>query len=471
MTIADNIEWIDPRIILVEKRQRSETKTEQLIDSIKKYNILIPLIVTHTQSEIGAPLEISLVDGRRRLACAIELNLALIPVRFFETLSESEMKTIELEANIKRENLPWNDRVRAIGGLHELKLSEDPYWTVDQTAELISYSRRQTSDILSVYNSIDIPAVATASTLTHAIGILTRIAERRSAAIVEDLLRAPSAVEPAVALERITQALVEDVLEISDEEILAEVREDGKDPTEIATRGRAILERAVVESAKVNNGPIITADFIPWISNYSGPKFNLIHCDFPQDDVVTFCNLIDALTNNLDRILSYSGHILLWYNFAWYETTKLKLHRVGLSVTERPLIWIKSDTRSASYTGRELQPKPSYETALLAYRGNRSLLCWNTDSYSAQTVASPIHPQQKPEPMLRHFLSMLVDNVTDFLDPTCGSGSAIRAAEDLGARNVVGLEVNAEYAAVASTATLRARSLRNANKESKGIVL
>jgi predicted RNA methylase len=70
---------------------------------------------------------------------------------------------------------------------------------------------------------------------------------------------------------------------------------------------------------------------------------------------------------------------------------------------------------------------------------------------------------EKPEPMLRHFFGMLVDENTVMLDPTCGSGSALRAAESVGAKYVLGIEANSEFAALARTALKQARALRAAS--------
>ena len=47
---------------------------------------------------------------------------------------------------------------------------------------------------------------------------------------------------------------------------------------------------------------------------------------------------------------------------------------------------------------------------------------------------------EKSQAMLEHFMRMVVDEGTRMLDPTCGSGSALRAADRLGAREVLGLE-------------------------------
>jgi tRNA G10 N-methylase Trm11 len=47
---------------------------------------------------------------------------------------------------------------------------------------------------------------------------------------------------------------------------------------------------------------------------------------------------------------------------------------------------------------------------------------------------------------------MVVDENTRLLDPTCGSGSALRAADRMGAASVLGLEVNPEFASNARRA-------------------
>ncbi len=52
------------------------------------------------------------------------------------------------------------------------------------------------------------------------------------------------------ALDRLADGLADDILNASDEEILAEAKEDGIDPAEIADHLREIFERAVTEAGK-----------------------------------------------------------------------------------------------------------------------------------------------------------------------------------------------------------------------------
>jgi DNA modification methylase len=59
---------------------------------------------------------------------------------------------------------------------------------------------------------------------------------------------------------------------------------------------------------------------------------------------------------------------------------------------------------------------------------------------------SGTHAHEKSQDALEYFFEMVVDAQTSILDPTCGSGSALRAARRLGANRVLGLEINKEFA-------------------------
>ena len=61
---------------------------------------------------------------------------------------------------------------------------------------------------------------------------------------------------------------------------------------------------------------------------------------------------------------------------------------------------------------------------------------------------------EKPVSMLSYFFKMVVDENTALLDPTAGSGSAIRAAKRLGAPRILGLEINPTFAREANQALL-----------------
>src|SRR5262245_9408023 len=145
-----------------------------------------------------------------------------------------------------------------------------------------------------------------------------------------------------------------------------------------------------------------------------------------------------------------------------YEMTCTRLERMGWDINPLPLIWMKTDG-AGIIPDPERGPRQIYETCFLGSRGDRKIVRAVANAYGAPTVRDQ-HMSEKPEPMLRHFFGMLVDENTVMLDPTCGSGSALRAAESLGAKYVLGLEIDPEFAARARDALTRSRRLKQAGE-------
>lgn len=178
---------------------------------------------------------------------------------------------------------------------------------------------------------------------------------------------------------------------------------------------------------------VIQKDFISWIEQYNGTKFSFIHCDFPQEDKTVFFRLLNSLQKYSFKIASESSHLMLWFDMENYEITKAILNSCGFAVDPHPLIWAKSrKTRTQSS-----RPQRSYETAFLASRNARPLVRRKPNHYRSPATAEIA----KPEPMLSYFFSMLIDETTDFFDPTADSGAATLAARNCGARSIFGLEV------------------------------
>ena len=226
---------------------------------------------------------------------------------------------------------------------------------------------------------------------------------------------------------------------------------------------------------------ILHENFLEWAPAYSGPKFNFLHCDFPyginpfsgqqgraahpsiyEDSEKTYLDLLDCLCLNLSKIMLVSSHIMFWYSDKLKEKT-LSIFKAlcpQLTWIVFPLIWIKIRQRRDRPLITVILLAISTSTSLLlGSLGSRPLVQVKADAYSAQSDPR-LHPSCKPESVLRHFFSMLVDENTRLLDPTCGSGSALRAAESLQAQAVVGLESDFEYCETARKALKDSRTLR-----------
>lgn len=425
---------LDSIVVRRDTRQRRElSDIEVLADSIRRLGLIHPLVVTRD--------ELVLVAGERRYAALRRLGWVTVPVQYTDELEPARLRAIELEENIKRQDITWQDQVRAVREYHALRASEEPKWSQESTAEAIGLSRQQTGSMLAVANELarGNKSLESLPKFSTAYGIVSRAAERR------------------------------------DFQNLMNLHESFA---------------GVVLSADRPAESIITTDFTEWVHTEVVPRFNLIHCDFPYgiqaddfnqggasahggyiDTPEHWANLMDALEITTNRFTAPSAHLMFWFAMRkaderLYEPTARALDRLGWDLNPQPLIWMKSDG-AGILPDPERGPRQIYETCLFGSRGDRKIVRAVSNAYAAPTVRER-HMSEKPEPMLRHFFGMLVDENTVMLDPTCGSGSALRAAESLGAKYVLGLESNEEFADRAREALAQFRTLRKADKASSG---
>src|SRR5215469_1303479 len=64
----------------------------------------------------------NLLAGGRRLQAFIELGRVRIPCQYLDEIDPARAREVELEENIQRKNLEWNEEVALIDEIHRLKL-------------------------------------------------------------------------------------------------------------------------------------------------------------------------------------------------------------------------------------------------------------------------------------------------------------------------------------------------------------
>ena len=416
---------------------------EALKDSIKRIGLLHPIVVDDEQR---------LVAGGNRLEAykqlAAESNeWATIPTIKKSDLSETERRVIELEENMKRSNLKWQEEALAVVELDTL-LIEDGKKLMDDRAAYVGISPKWYGKWLACGRAIKAghTRVLEAPTMSAACNILDRERTRTQDNEMNELFEQITAVQSEGDDTQEELPFDADPLDLPDS---LQPQGQGK-PT-----------------AKTTKQVVFNTDFITWANEYSGPKFNLIHCDFPyginhgksdqggaknrwdsyNDSPDVYFALIRALLSNRDKIMLPSCHMIFWLSarYSMEEITRKMFSELApdLDVDEYALIWHnKGIIRDVEHTPRHI-----YEKALFITRGNRHIIKAIGDVYGAPTrKADALHISEKPVPVLRHFMQLCVDGYTELLDPTAGSGSALRAAASMGAKRVVGLELNPEYA-------------------------
>ena len=394
--------------IKVEDRQRSAIDPAQLDElkaSIKRNGLLHPIVVDRSGR---------LIAGERRLEAHKALGLTEIKVTLWEDLPPEERKILELEENLKRANLDWKDQVKAIRQLHDAYCATQPDWSASKTAAALNVTPAFVSQMLTVEREI-----------------------RRN---------------PELLKENSAKAIYNQHARRQARDIDAAITD------KLMPAGNGSTE-------PVKPYELLCTSFLEWAPSYSGRPFNVLHCDFPyglsmheaqmqtsrqgdryDDRPELFFELLTCLLGCRARLLAPAGHMVFWTAPKYRAAARANfVGQPGFVVDEYPLIWHKSDLAGIIPDPRR-GPRRTYEMALFITWGDRFIVRPVSNSTShPRGAATSEHISAKPLPVVEHFLSMLVDENTDVLDPTCGSGTAVAAAISLKARRVVGLDTEQKY--------------------------
>lgn len=392
------------QIVISERVRKDLGDIADLANDITARDLIQPIVISD---------DFELQDGYRRLEACRLLGWTHISARFYSDLNPFERLELEINANVKRKAFEWEELAKAYQDYHYQRVREHgKEWTLEDTARRFNISYTAMQRYVQAAREMDNPLVQKATSIHTAANQARRIEVRREA-------------------------------------------------DKVYTKPHG---------GKVYTSTIIQADFNEWAPTYTGPKFNLLHCDFPYginahksegqnsaldvdytDSPETFWTLFKTLSVHLDNFCAESAHIFFWFSPNIYcdVWNALKL-LAGFKFEEHPLIWMRGENEGIAPDPNR-RPRRVYETCFFGWRGDRPIIKTKANIVQAPTTRKD-HPHEKSELALRHFFEMCVDNGTRLLDPTCGSGSALRAARDLGGNELLGLEANPEYAAAAQRA-------------------
>lgn len=387
-----------------EERQRRVLDDNHIValsESIAKRGLIHPPVIDRQGT---------LVVGECRLEACRRLGWSSISIQYIDDLDATARRAVELEENVRRKNLEWKEECLAVKEYHDLRRAEEPSWSQEDTGKELNYSQPRVNELIQVASEImsGNQRVLAAPRMSTATGIVRRAQDRaRGAASV------------------------------------------------------ALMDSLGVTTKEPES--ILTADFREWAPTYDGPKFNFIHCDFPygigadkfvqgsapthggyDDSEGTYWGLVHCLLDNLDTLCDSSCHFMFWFSMHYYQDTLSRFASAGVTLDPFPLVWTKSDNIGI-IPDPERGPRRIYETAFFGSRGDRKIVSPVSNAIALPSERSE-HMSIKPQAMLQHFFRMFIDGSTLMLDPTCGSGSSVRAAKFAGAKSVTGLEINPEFA-------------------------
>lgn len=384
-----------------------------------------------------------------------------IPAQLGSDFTSTDLAMFEFIENAQRQDLPWQDRAKAIYDIYCKGLSDFNDWTAVKTASLIGIHKSTVTESLRVWRLYadedaddDVKNIIKESpTLKSAAQTLERYTSRRG---LDVTLTSGGAVTPRPKAEKPLYNKPGPAVRATPLGAKYYLMPDSQ--VSWCKDSMAELHEPEQESL-LSDKIIVNQDFTAWATSYIGEPFNFIHCDFPygisfntgeytsginntilgdyDDSADVYWKLLNCLSENR-HIIAPQAHIMFWFSQNFRRETEDFFKNMGGVVQPFLMIW---------HCGDGIVPDPqrygrrTYETAMLVSFGDRKIVAPRALSVdNSRESSTRIHRSQKPLCILEHFFEMFVDNSSRVLDPTCGSGTSLVAAHRLKADCIVGLE-------------------------------
>ncbi len=400
-----------------EARQRREFSAEQILDlaaSIDKNSLLHPPVVRP-----GADGKFILIAGWRRLKAIqnlwemskrirwadFEFPEGQLPCTLLSTLDSLDAFEIELEENIQRADLSWQDRAVAESQLFELrrlqaeKNNECPPSIAQVAAEIDSTdyvggepAQRLRAELI-VSKHLDDPDIQKASSAQEALKILRRKEETQRRA------------ELGAALGNLKSSshtlLKGDCLEIL--------------PTLPAASFDVILSDPPygIDAQNFNDS-----------GGLAGGGGDGSH--FYDDSLENWQRLMAGFIPETFRLAKPLAHLYLFCDIERFLDLRERVRAAGWKPFRTPLVWFNPTANRVPWV--DSGPQRKYQLILYATKGNRHVTRIYPDVIECTSDPNPGHPAAKPVALYRNLLLRSVIPGNTVIDPFAGSGVVFPAA-------------------------------------------
>lgn len=392
----------------------------ELTASITRYGLLHPIVLNENNV---------LIAGGRRLAAMKEAGLEITECKRLEDLSELEQAEIELEENIQRKNLTWQEEAKAKQRIHVIKQAlygvaerKQPVlgvgkegWGIRDTATALDESKSQVARDLELARGLtEYPEIAHEKTASGA--------ARRLKYLRQKNLRIEIANRTAATL--------------------------GSGPKCVLT-GDCIDQMAAMPEEVMD---LIVTD-PPYgidLNSQAFAKASWSREGFADEAEATM-KMLELAFVQMFRVLKPDCHCYVFFGIVHYERIKNLLTNAGFTVENVPLVWSKMKWKTKSMNP-ETKFSNSWEPIFFCSKGVRSfsrLGPSNLLEFDPVVGIHKRHPTEKPVDLAKVLIELSSAENELIFDPFCGSGAILEAAVVLN-RTPLGVELDAEFAAIAT---------------------
>jgi len=418
------------KLVILPNRQRKEFdlgKLHEFADGIEKRGLLHPIVVRWSEMVPGQPRSLILVAGERRLRAITDLAdlgtqircdgalvpLGHIPYTLIDELDPLAYEEAELEENIHRQDLTWQERAAAHARLKALREAQaqaagtPPPTTADIAMEVRGSSEGVHHDAtrkeLIVARFLDNPEVKAAKSVDEAFKVLKRVeaAEKHRALGVS-----------------VGATFTADAHRVIQDDSL--------------TRLKLMSSEAydcIIADPPYGMGADEFGDSGGLAAGAHGYADNWAYAET--------CYV--ALATEGFRIAKAQAHAYVFCDIDNLPLVKAIFFAAGWTVFRTPLLWLKRHGSRAPWP--EMGPQRKYETLIYAVKGKRPVLKLVGDVLDYPADSNLGHAAQKPVALYQDLLSRTCLPGDSAIDPFCGTGPIFPAAHALRIR-ATGIELD-----------------------------
>ncbi len=394
-------------VIIPKDRQRQEFNPVSLLElkaSIRKHGLFnaIQLNADRVTLQSGETrlrvIQDLALEGHAIRYHGLSIPVGWIPYTLIDSVDEATRYEMELDENIRRADLTWQEKARAVEKLHLLRKKQAPGWTQLDTAQ-------------EVANREGTPLTAAGYDATRA--------QISVAAFLDD---------PEVAGakdEKAARKIVDKKQEVARRQQLA-IALQGKTTTHHELF-KGTMQKSIAELEDGTFQCIVTDPPYGINAQAFGSQATTTH-EY-SDTEEEFKLLMALFAMESYRVCANEAHLYLFCDqrhFAWLQAA---FSAAGWDVWPTALIWDKNNT--GMLPRPEHGPRRTYETILYAIKGDKKVNAVYGDVLRVSPESDKQHGAQKPEQLYIELLQRSVqpgDKVADFF---AGSGTIFPAAEKM----------------------------------------
>lgn len=442
--------------VFVENRLREDLgDIEALAEAIEQDGLLQPIVVEETPDQ---PKPYRLIAGGRRFAAftllaAHKVEFKEIPAVTLGSLPAHTRVKLELEENLRRKDMTWQEKVVGIARYHKAAeraaLLDKDTWSQQATGDLLGMDQTSVSIALKVAKEIALgnEAVINAESMKDAISALAgaKLDEANKEMMRRIELRRA---EQAKVSEQGVPQLASSLLVMASDNARAQATEVNKGFTKDQV------------AAFYHEGDALTV--LPKLAQTM--TINHIVCDPPygidmdnlMSDSIERVADTHGVEANLELLpeflrvafehIAIDGFLCMWYDLDHHEKIKTWAEKIGWRVQRWPLVWCKTSTCRNSQAQYNITK--ATEVCYFLRRSEQSIIKKKqpTNFVLAGSVSSPTHPFPKPSQVWDYCIDTVSLEGQVIVDPFAGEGSSLAAIFNK-RRIPVGVEIDSAHIA------------------------